>query len=286
MRASSAVPLTAPVAGHGEGPVWDPVAGVLRCVDLLVGDLLTVASDGTVARDHVGDVAAALRPRCGGGWVVARERDIVLLDADLRPGWSTGELWSDPGVRFNDGACDPGGAFWCGTMAYDERPGAGALWRLGPDGTVTVPERGLTVANGLAFDDDGRGALHVDTPTGRIDRLRVDPAGRVLARSALVTVPPSAGSPDGIAVDAAGGVWVALWGGGAVRHYTPGGVLDAVVELPVSRPTACALGGPDGRRLHVTSSTVAVDRVAEPLAGSVLVVDVEVPGRAVAGYAG
>jgi len=59
------------VTYHGEGPIWDSVAGVLRWVDMLNGDILTMAPDGSIGRQHVGTIAAAMRPRAGGGLVVA-----------------------------------------------------------------------------------------------------------------------------------------------------------------------------------------------------------------------
>ena len=49
-------------------------------------------------------------------------------------------------VRMNDAACDPRGSFWAGTMAYDESPGAGALYRLELDGSCTTVLTGLTTA--------------------------------------------------------------------------------------------------------------------------------------------
>ena len=86
-------------------------------------------------RRHVGEVAAALRPRRSGGAVIGIERGFVLEDADggLTP---LGEFWADAGVRMNEGGCDPYGRFYCGSMAYDQTPGAGTLYRLDPDRSV------------------------------------------------------------------------------------------------------------------------------------------------------
>src|SRR5688500_5486585 len=121
--------LTGPEAHHAEGPVWSDRWGGLRWVDMLAGDVLSLADDGTVGRRHVGDVAAALRPRRGGGAVIAVERGFALEDPDgtvtaLDP------VWTDPLVRMNEGGCDPDGRFWCGSMAYDKRPGGATLYRL------------------------------------------------------------------------------------------------------------------------------------------------------------
>src|SRR5580698_2461384 len=128
--------LTPPLAHHGEGPIWDPHIGCLRWVDMLRGDVLTL-SHGRIDRLDVAAVATAIRPRRSGGLVVAVERGFALVDADgsihILP-----EIWDDPTVRMNDGACDPQGRFYCGSMAYDEASGRGSLYRLDPNGSATV----------------------------------------------------------------------------------------------------------------------------------------------------
>lgn len=250
---------TPAVAHHGEGPVWNASLGVLAAVDMLRGDLLTIdlPHDGgaQVHRRHVGDVLAALRPRARGGWVVALERGFALLDEPGSPAGPRllGDVWSDEGVRMNDGGCDPAGAFWCGSMAYDSAPGRGALYRLAPDGSVATMLTGVTVSNGLCWSPDGSRAYYVDSGTGGIDVLTVDLAApAVTSRERFVDV--EGGTPDGLTVDAEGGVWVALWGGSAVHRYTADGALDAVVPLPTTHPTACTFAGPGLDELWITSS--------------------------------
>jgi sugar lactone lactonase YvrE len=152
----------------------------------------------------------------------------------------------------NDGGCDPAGAFWCGSMAIDSAPGRGALYRLAPDGSVATMLTGVTVSNGLCWSPDGSRAYYVDSDTGRIDVLTVDLAvPDVTGRERFVDV---GGTPDGLTVDAEGGVWVALWAGSAVHRYTPDGALDTVVRVPTTHPTACAFAGPELDELWITSS--------------------------------
>ena len=234
-----AEPLTGPVAYHAEGPVWSDGWGGLRWVDMLAGDVLSLAPDGAVGRRHVGEVAAALRPRAGGGAVIAVERGFVLEapDGELS---ALPPLWGDPGVRMNDGGCDPQGRFLCGSMAYDQRPGAGSVYRLDPDGTVEVVMTDVTISNGLEWSPDGGIAYYADTATGEVSALDPD----LTARRTFARIAAGDGAPDGLTVDAEGGVWVALYDGAAVHRYTPAGALDAVVELPVTKVTACTFGGP------------------------------------------
>jgi sugar lactone lactonase YvrE len=267
-----AEPITGPVAFHGEGPVWFPRSGALRWVDMLAGDVLQLSGDGSVGRTHVGEVAAALRPRRGGGAVIAVGRGFVLEDADgsLR---TLPELWSGADIRMNDGGCDPDGRFYCGTMAYDERPGAGSLYRLDPDGTVTVVLDGVTISNGLDWSPDGTRAYYVDTPTHEISVFDYDRGLRNRRPFARVER-----SPDGLTVDAEGGVWVALYDGRAVQRYDAAGRLDTQIDLPAGRVTACTFGGPDLDRLFITTSREGLAPGEEPAAGSLYVADPGVRG--------
>lgn len=276
---TAATQLTAPLAEHGEGPVWFADAGQLRFVDMLAGDIVTVDADGAlVERRSVGTVAAAFRPREGGGLVVAVERGFALLspEGELT---TLPEVWSDPTVRMNDGACDTQGRFLCGSMAYDAAAGRGALHRLELDGSTTTVLDGLTISNGLAFSPDGSSAVFVDSMTQQVRRYHL-PAddGRWLDYDVVVDIDPAVGTPDGLCVDAEGGIWVALWNGSAVHRYSATGELTDVVELPVPQVTACALGDSDGRTLFITTSALGVDRAEQPAAGAVFTARVTVAG--------
>jgi sugar lactone lactonase YvrE len=274
--------VTDPIAYHAEGPVWSRRWGGLRWVDMLAGDVLALAPDGTVGRRNVGSIAAAVRPRRGGGAVIAVERGFTLEEPDgtLSP---LPDVWAHDKARMNEGGCDPDGRFYCGSMAYDASTGAAALYRLDVDGTVHRVLDGVTISNGLEWSPDGSLAYYVDTPTHRIDVFDHDAERGLTGRRPFVRFPDD-GNPDGLTVDAEGGVWVALFGGGAVHRYTPEGRLDAVVELPTPQVTACTLGGPRLDRLFITTS--AENRPGDAVAGSLFTVDVGVPGRPVREFAG
>jgi sugar lactone lactonase YvrE len=256
--------VTDVVAYHGEGPVWSPRWGGLRWVDMLAGDVLSLGSDGSIERRHVGGIAAALRPRRGGGAVVGIERGFALEDPDgtVRP---LDEIWSDPSVRMNEGGCDPDGRFYCGSMAYDQRVGAGSLYRLDPDGTVEVALDGLTVSNGLDWSPDGMLAYHNDTATHSIAVYAYDRDVGLTGRRLFAALEYR---PDGLTVDAQGGVWTALSDGGAVRRYAPDGELDAVIEVPTRKVTACTFGGAGLAELFITTSREGLEPGDDPLAGA------------------
>jgi sugar lactone lactonase YvrE len=252
---------------------------------MLAGDVLSLAADGTISRCHVDRVAAAIRPRRIGGAIIGVERGFALEDAD---GTLThlGALWTDNHVRMNEGGCDPDGRFYCGSMAYDQKPGAGALYRLDPAGSVHVVLEHVTVSNGLEWSPDGSRAYYNDTPTHRITVFDYDRESGLTGRRPFAEIPAEIGRPDGLTVDEQGGVWVALSGGGAVRRYTADGVLDEVVEVPVRKVTACTFGGPRLDQMFITTSREGLEPGADPLAGSLFRVVVGVTGLPVREFSG
>jgi sugar lactone lactonase YvrE len=265
-----------------EGPRWHAERGELLWVDLLGCKLHrgTPTADGGLERietisleQHVGAVAPAL----GGGYVVAAGQGFLFVDDS----GAVHELAQpDAGrddVRMNDGACDPQGRFWAGTVAYDESPGAGVLYRLELDGSCTTVLTGLTISNGIGWSPDGTSLYLNDSGTRCLYAFAFEGSSGALAnRRTLVQIDQPDVAPDGLTVDEEGGIWVALWNGGAVRRYMPDGALTEVVELPVARPTSCAFGGPDRATLFVTSARADLDEEAlasQPDAGRLFAIE-------------
>jgi sugar lactone lactonase YvrE len=278
--------FTDPCTSHGEGPFWDAANDRLLLVDMLAGAVVAVDADGGTRRHELGGVAAAIRARQGGGYVLAKESQLALLGPDLTEQQLLPPVFTDPKIRMNDGGCDPQGRFYIGTMAYDETPGAGTLYRIDPDGGVGITLREVTISNGLQWNRAGDTVFYNDTPTGRVDRFDFDPAsGDFTGRRTFAEILGD-GDPDGMAVDEEDGIWVALWGGSAVHRYDTTGRLDLVVDLPVSKVTACTFGGPDLRTLFVTTSRQGVDPDDQPEAGAVFRYEAGVRGAPQHPYAG
>jgi len=279
--------LTAPIADHGEGPVWYDRWPGLRWVDMLAGDVLELDSGtGEIRRFPVGSVAAALRPRTDGGVVIAMERGFALADSDFQTIEPLPELWTDHGIRMNEGGCDPDGRFYCGSMAYDATSGAGALYRLDHDGTTRIELPAVTISNGLAWSPDGTTAYYVDTPTQRIDAFDYEPESVLSHRRTAIRIPEESGAPDGLTIDADGNLWVALWNGGAVHQYSPTGTLLDVVHLPAAQVTACTFGGPNLDELYITTSRNGLGDNAEPAAGALFRATPGVRGLPILPYRG
>jgi len=283
------VPVSDEVAELGEGPRLDPRTGEVLWVDILAGRLhrcrLTGGQLHTEAVIDVGRHLGAVAPveAAGSGWLVAAGQGFARVAGDgtvtvLAEPEAGG---APPRTRMNDGACDPQGRFWAGSMAYDETPGAGTLYRMDRDGTVSAVVTGVTISNGLGWSPDGATMYYADTGAATLDAFDFDPERGDLDRRRTLVRFEGDGVGDGLCVDDEGCVWVAMWGGAQVRRYGPDGRLLTIVPMPVSQPTACCFAGPDRTTLVVTSARdgLAPEALAaQPDAGRVFVVDAGVGG--------
>jgi sugar lactone lactonase YvrE len=270
----------------GEGPVWDAVRSELVWVDIERGLIHRLGPDGAQSSVDAGQPVGCAVPRARGGLALALRDGFALLPAGGgEPRLVAPVEDGRPDMRMNDGGCDRRGRFWAGTMSLTGDTRTAALYRLDAELRVTRVLPGVSISNGLGWSPDDRWLYHVDTARRRIDVYEFDLAhGTIGGRRAVIAVAPEDGRPDGLAVDAEGGIWVALWGGGAVRRYTPDGCEDARVELPVSQVTSCCFGGPDLATLYVTSACRGAEH--EPLAGSLFACRPGVTGLPATPFAG
>lgn len=275
----------------GEGPRWDAAARRLLWVDIEAGalHLFDPARDDDRAIP-LGNRVGAATPTEAGDVLVALADRLAVVDLRDESVRTLVEIPHGEGMRLNDGACDPAGRFWVGSMALDEAQGAGALYRYSSDGGLERALEEVTLSNGLGWTPDGATMYYIDSPTYRVDAFDFDcDTGAISARRPFVALEDGAGIPDGLATDDEGGVWVALWGGAAVRRYGPDGTLDRVLAVPTDNVTACCFGGGDGRSLYVTTASVGLSdeqRRRQPLAGSVFVTEVDVSGPPAQPFAG
>jgi sugar lactone lactonase YvrE len=228
-------------------------------VDIPVGSVLQVhgASEFTRTRAFGPPVSATLRVTDG-----------VLLLAQgshlLRVGPEGEErvvakapLYGD--TRLNDATCDPLGRVWIGSMSPSHEP-IGALYRRDPGDRVLEPVgTGVTVSNGIGFSPDASRLFYIDSPTRRIDVFDYDlRMGSLRDRRTFAQLPAAWPSvPDGLAVDADGCVWVAIWGGWSILRFGTDGSLDRALDLPVEYPTSCCFLDTE---LIVTSASRPVAR--------------------------
>jgi sugar lactone lactonase YvrE len=288
-----------------EGPVWDPAARLLRWVDINPGHVhafdpatgghnrfAPAGQDGpAVPRDDAVPVGAVGLTRSG-GFVLALVDGFALGPA--QPNATDDGAGGDypltriegfrvdgSVIRFNDGKPSPWGDFWAGTMPWQEGGPACALYRLTPDGRVTELFGGVGLSNGLDWSDDRATFYYADSRSGGVDVFAADPGtGALGERRRFITV--RAGIPDGLTLDADGCLWLAVFGTGEVRRYTPDGDLDTVIRLPVDQPTSMAFGGHDLATLYITTAREDLTQAqvaSQPHAGDIFACTPGASGR-------
>ena len=257
----------------GEGPVWDERTQTLHWVDIKAPaiwrlDPKTGQTQTWPMPHRIG--AIALREK--GGLVAAMKPGFALVDLEkatvdiiARPEEHT------PDNRFNDGACDPMGRFWAGTMDDLEKSPTGHLYRLDKDLSVTRFEAGFVIANGIRWSVDGRRMYFVDSAARTIWVYGFDVVKGVPGmRQVFAQLGKADGWPDGLCVDADDHVWGAHWGAGRITRYRPDGSKERTIEIPAPNVTCCCFGGENFDTLYVTTARIGLDEKAlsaAPLAG-------------------
>jgi sugar lactone lactonase YvrE len=268
--------LSAIGAELGEGPTWHAEHQEIVWVDILRGEVHACDLRGVdrVIRQHPEPVGAVALT-ASGDVLAATPRGLCRADGEVV---APIPVEADD-LRMNDGKPDPLGRFVGGTMTTgDARVGAGTLWSLGAGPAAAPLVDGVTIPNGLAWNVDGTRLYWIDTPTGRIDVFDYDLAtGAVRNRRPHIEIDASLGAPDGMCIDAEGGLWVALWGGGAVRRYVDG-ECEEIVELPTPYVTCPAFVGDRFDRLAITTASIEFDHPPEG-AGDLYLAEVGVVGN-------
>lgn len=265
-----------------EGPVWHPVERVFYFVDIKGRRLHSCNAEG-------GERLSWQAPDEIGFALPMADGDLVCgLPGRLARFTSSGnfatmlEFESElPGNRANDGYIDPDGRLWFGTMDNGEQAATGALYRLDARGLQAM-DGGIIITNGPCHSPDGKTFYHTDTLARVVYAYDCAPDGALSARREFVRYAPGVpGHPDGSAVDAAGHVWISLFGGHRIERYRPDGTLDSTVPMPCPNITKVAFGGPDLRTVFATTARKGMSEealAAHPLAGGVFTFRVDVPG--------
>ncbi len=221
--------------------------------------------------------------RANGDFIAGTNAGLVYLDADMVSVdvFATPET-QFPNNRFNDGKCDRHGRFWVGSTDMDETHPNGALYRVNGSGEVTRMLPGVIVANGLGWSPDDKTMYFTDSGHRAIYAFDFDlDTGTIENRREFARVAPEDGMPDGLAVDAQGGVWGAHWGGWRLTRYDPEGTIDRVVHLPVPQVTSVAFGGDSLDQLFVTTARLGLNEAQlneAPLSGGLFALDPGVSG--------
>jgi len=279
----------------GEGPVWDPIRERLLWVDIRRGAVLVgeLHDDGSISIDErvqtpgmVGAVAVSQ----AGDWILAGERGILIRSPAGMLSAGPTILADDSGRRLNDAKVDPAGRFVVGTLKIDETPTTTErLVVVQPDGRLDDLDDDLSLSNGLGWSPDGSTLYSIDTVPRLVYARDYDTATGTAGPRRVVLALDEGFNPDGMSVDADGQLWIALWGRGEVRRYTPDGALTRTISVPSPHTTCVTFAGPELSTMVITTATKDLgddDLSRFPLAGRLFTVDAGVRGLAPTWWSG
>jgi gluconolactonase len=249
-----------------------------------------VRNGGVFRRDPAGKIETLIPDRKSVGGIALLESGagLIITGATLAQ-WDektgrTRDLFAEwngkPLFGLNDLTIDDQGSIWAGTFGCDinkfdfkSTPPPGSLFRIDPPGKVTHLWEGVEVTNGLGFSPDRKLLYHCDSTTRAVWAYDVKPDRTVGDRRKFAQIPD--GMPDGMTVDAEGGLWVAVVAGpGEVVRFKPDGALDRRIKVPAKTITSVAFGGPDMRDLYV----VTANNDNRELKGTVFRTRADIPG--------
>jgi sugar lactone lactonase YvrE len=292
LRRFRAVPASEQRYGLAEGPVWDAPRNRVLWVDINAGTVQAGALDGQRLTEEtllrMSESVGAVLCSAAGEMLVAGARRLysVGVDGTVRDG---PRIIADAiASRLNDAGTDPAGRCLVGSLALDGREHQEVLVRVDADGSVTVLDDDLGLSNGLAFTPTGTELYSIDTTPGIVWVRDYDAAdGAVGPRRELLHV--TDGSPDGMCLDSLGNLWIAIFGGGEVRCYSPAGEQLATVDVSAPNTTSVAFVGPELDTLLITTASEQLTTAqldTYPDSGRLFTANVEVSGLRVTPWAG
>ena len=268
----------------GEGLLWDERNETIMWVDAFVKIINTWnPATKTLIERKYDSLVTSIAKRESGGYVVAAGLKLIVLNENLDVTGTSPLEMPNENVRTNDGNVDINGNYWVGCFANDAKPKQGNLRRISPNLDSKVFLKDITIANGMDWSPDNKICYYIDTPTKKVSRFNFNiETSELEGELEAIDVSQYSGAPDGMCVDAAGNLWVAFWGGGCVRSFSPTGELLAQVDVAATLVTNCAFGGADLSTLYITCALPSYEdfvKGEEPLAGSLFKADVSAKGR-------
>jgi sugar lactone lactonase YvrE len=275
----------------GEGPVWDVEHQRLWWVDSEAGQVFRGLLEGTRLEVEqtmeMGEKVGSVTPAGDGGLLVAVEHHVLVVDPRGQIVEGIRVLPDGLQSRLNDGTCDPVGRFLVGSVRLDGREADESLWAIGPGGTVRQVVSGISVSNGIGFSPDGGTMYYVESRPGTILAFDYDVVSGAATNRREVLA--SGGTPDGLAVDVEGNVWVAFFGEGEVRCISPGGDVLARISVDAPNVTCPEFAGAELDQLVITTARFRMDEHALeqwPLGGATFIAQPGVAGLAPTVWAG
>jgi xylono-1,5-lactonase len=213
-----------------------------------------------------------------GGGLVTTGRSLILFDEKTGKSRDLFAEWEGkPLMGLNDLTTNDQGSVYSGNLNFDplsnNKPIPGSLFRIDPPGRATKLWDGIEVTNGLGLSPDRKLLYHSDSPTQAVWAYDVTADHGVKDRRIFAKLPE--GMPDGLAVDAEGGVWVAAVRVGEVMHFDKSGVVKKRIKFPATMVTSLTFGGKERAELYVVTADNSDDAAKK---GTIYRMHADVPG--------
>jgi sugar lactone lactonase YvrE len=256
----------------GEGPRW--FEGLLWFSDMLGEAVHTADLRGSLTTLPLpGHCPSGLGFRPDGSLLIASTEDRQVLRYDGDTVVTIADLAHLAPANLGDMVVDDAGRAYIGCQAFS----GGVIVRLDPDDSATVVAEDLDFPNGMVITDDRKTLILAESTGRRLSAFTIRDDGTLADRR--IFADGLDGPPDGIALDAEGGVWASMTLAHQFERITEGGVVTDRIDMGERVAIACALGGPERRTLFLLSST---DAYPQRLIGTRLsrldAVRVDIPG--------
>jgi sugar lactone lactonase YvrE len=234
----------------GEGPRW--FEGLLWFSDMLGEAVHTVDLRGSLTTLPLpGHTPSGLAFRPDGALLIASGGNRQLLRYDGETVTAIADLSDIAPADLGDMVIDDAGRAYVGSQAFH----GGLILRVDPDNTVSVVAEDLDFPNGMVITDDRKTLIVAESIGRRLTAFSIGDAGQLFDRR--VFADGLDGPPDGISLDAEGGVWTSMTLAHQFERVVAGGQVTHRIEIGGRAAIACTLGGPARRTLFMLSSTDA-----------------------------
>jgi sugar lactone lactonase YvrE len=255
----------------GEGPRWH--GGVLWFSDMLGEAVHTADLSGSVTTIRLpGHAPSGLGFRPDGTLLIASTKPNHVLAYTGGDMTVVADLSDIAPADLGDMVVDYSGRIYVGSQAA----GRGLIARVDPDGSVLVVADGLDFPNGMVITQDRSTLIVAESMGRRLTAYSIASDGSLHSRR--VWADALDGFPDGITLDADGGVWVSMTLTHQFERIIEGGNVTDRIHIGDRAAIACTLGGPDGRTLFLVSCMGANPKLlAGTTSSQVDMVTVETP---------
>lgn len=241
----------------GEGAIWDNNYGELLWLDIEESKLFIYnPAIGGQSVKNLPQKPGTVVPAVNGSIILALQSGIFFYNRKDSTVHKIRPALNDPGLRFNDGKCDPRGRLWVGSMSIKEEPKKGKLYMFDLNGNFQVKIDSTSISNGIVWSADHKKMYYIDTPTSCVMEYKFDEnTGNIDSARIAIKIPKETGYPDGMTIDKEGKLWIAQWGGFGVYRWDPlSGKLLEKVNVPAKNVTSCAFGGDKLDVLYITTA--------------------------------